>query len=62
MEEINSDYAIQAIENLKRIVDECLGEEKEQLKIFTIDQIENLIDETVNTFLDKYESLLKEYM
>lgn len=61
MEEINPKNAIDAIDKLEIIVNECLGKKEEQPRIFTIDQIENLIDETVNTFLDKYGYLLEKY-
>ena len=61
MEEINPSLAIQALNNLKRIVTESLKQPEEKLKIFTIDQIENLMDETVSTFLETYGYLLEGY-
>lgn len=61
MEEINSKYAIQAIERIKEIVEECTGQKEEQLRIFTIDQIEKLMDDIVSSFLNEYKDLLKNY-
>ncbi len=61
MEETNSNLAIQAIESLKNIVDEATNKDIEQTKIFTIDQIEKLMDDIVSSFLDKYKDLLNNY-
>ena len=61
MEEINSDYAYQALETVDSIIKESLGQPEEEPQILTIDQVEELMDNVVNTFLEKYDNIITKF-